>query len=190
MTESFSAIADIPFRGRAPVDALLAAVVLRLRQDGVRVVGFLQEDDSAVLGGEAGADACSTMRLRDLDSGALHGISQDLGRFSEGCRLDSAALSEAAGRLEAALEAGADLLVVNRFGKAEADGSGLRPVIARAMAAGIPVLVPVREDYAPAWADFHGGMADSLPAEAEAVLDWCRRALRQRPQTALSSLSR
>ncbi|MEQ8252267.1 MAG: DUF2478 domain-containing protein [Oceanibaculum nanhaiense] len=175
MTEISSAIADIPFKGRAPIDALLATVVGRLRQGGVRVAGFLQEDDSGI----DGTDACGSMRLRDLDNGAVHGISQDLGRFSTGCRLDSAALTEAAGLLEAAIDAGAELVVVNRFGKAEADGSGLRLVIARAMAAGIPVLVPVREDYAPAWADFHGGMADSLPAEAEAVLDWCHRALRR-----------
>lgn len=190
MTDSATPIADIPFKGRAPIDALLATVVERLRQDGVRVIGFLQEDDSALLGGEVGADACSTMRLRDLAGGGVMGISQDLGRFSEGCRLDSVALTEAAGRLEAALEAGADLLVVNRFGKAEADGSGLRPVIARAIADNIPVLVPVREDYATAWANFHGGMAASLPAEAEAVLDWCQRAVRPGSQAALSSLSR
>ena len=186
MTDSATPIADIPFKGRAPIDALLAVVVERLRQDGVRVIGFLQEDDSA----SVGADACSTMRLRDLAGGGVMGISQDLGRFSEGCRLDSVALTEAAGRLEAALEAGADLLVVNRFGKAEAAGSGLRPVIARAIADNIPVLVPVREDYAPAWANFHGGLAASLPAEAEAVLDWCQRAVRPGPQAALSSLSR
>lgn len=175
MTDSATPIADIPFRGRAPIDALLAAVVGRLRRDGVRVAGFLQEDDSGI----AGADACGSMRLRDLAGGGVMGISQDLGRFSRGCRLDSVALTEAAGRLEASLHAGADLLVVNRFGKAEADGSGLRPVIARAISDGIPVLVPVREDYAPAWADFHGGLAASLPAEAEAVLDWCRRAVRR-----------
>lgn len=173
MTEISSAIAEIRFKGRAPIDALLAVVVARLRQDGVRVAGFLQEDDSGI----DGTDACGSMRLRDLDNGAVHGISQDLGRFSTGCRLDSAALTEAAGLLEAAIDAGAELVVVNRFGKAEVDGGGLRPVIARAMAAGIPVLVPVREDYAPAWAEFHGDMAESLPADADTVLDWCRAAL-------------
>lgn len=176
MTDTACAIAEIPFRGRAPVDALLAAVVSRLRRDGVRVAGFLQEDDSGI----DGTDACGSMRLRDLDNGAVHGISQDLGRFSTGCRLDSSALTAAAGLLETAIDAGAELVVVNRFGKAEVDGAGLRPVIARAMAAGIPVLVPVREDYAPSWAAFHGGMADSLPTDEEAVLGWCRAALKRK----------
>ena len=70
-------------------------------------------------------------------------------------------------------------MILNRFGKAEAEGGGLRPVFARAMEAGIPVLTAVRAPYIEAWAQFHGHLASDLPADIDAVLAWCRDAVRQ-----------
>ena len=59
-----------------------------------------------------------------------------------------------------------------RFGRSEADGRGLRDVISRALELGVPVLVGVRGEYADAWADFHGGIAESLDLDRQAILDW------------------
>ena len=57
--------------------------------------------------------------------------------------------------------------MLNRFGKAEAEGGGLRSGFARAIDAGIPVLTAVRPPYREAWAQFHGGLAVDLPADIE-----------------------
>jgi 2-methylisocitrate lyase-like PEP mutase family enzyme len=54
-------------------------------------------------------------------------------------------LTEAAGRIDALIEAGADLVIINRFGKLEAEGTGLVDEIARALRGDIPVVVAVPE---------------------------------------------
>jgi hypothetical protein len=83
-------------------------------------------------------------------------------------------LVDAGARLEQALDANADLLVLNKFGKAETEeGRGLRGALVRAVELEVPVLTAVRPPYDIAWADFHGGCAAALPAEIDAIVDWC-----------------
>lgn len=158
-------VASIPIRPGIDIDALLHAVVCDLRAEGFRLAGFLQA--------RGGGD----VRLSDLAGGGSHGITQRLGPGSHGCKLDPRGLAEAAAVALAALNGRPDLLVIPRFGKAEVEGEGLRAVIARACELQIPVLVAVREASAPAWQDFTGGLARTLPAELGAVLHWCRTAL-------------
>jgi nucleoside-triphosphatase THEP1 len=62
-----------------------------------------------------------------------------------GCRLDAGRLAELAKRLAAAMQNGADLVIINRFGPAEAEGGGLNDLIAQALDADIPVLIAVPE---------------------------------------------
>jgi hypothetical protein len=100
-----------------------------------------------------------------------------LGREAHGCRLDPGALAEAAPLLEGMIETGADLLIINRFGKAEAEGAGLRSVIERAILVGVPVLTAVRAEYVDAWASFHAGLSMWLPPDSNAILSWCRMTL-------------
>src|SRR5262249_15039158 len=57
-----------------------------------------------------------------------------------GCGLDAGRLAQLAKRLAAALQDGADLVVVNRFGRAEAEGRGLIDLIAQALDSDIPLL--------------------------------------------------
>lgn len=63
------------------------------------------------------------------------------------------------------LQTGPDVLIVNKFGKQEAEGEGFRPVIAAALAVGIPVLVGLNTLNAPAFRSFASGLAVELPAE-------------------------
>lgn len=164
-------IAAIHYGAGTPVDELLREVAAKLAELGIRVGGLIQyvevEDDGC----------CATVHLRDLGNGERISISQDLGPAATGCRLDPAALAEAAARLERSLDGNLQMLVLNRFGKAEAEGRGLRPVIQKAVAAGIPVLLAVKDEHASAWIAFHGGLAVVLPADLEAIVDWCRQAL-------------
>jgi len=161
-------LAAIRAAGKTPVDATLAEAAAVLRSWGVNVRGIVQEEVDGVDG------AKPTTQLRDVADGSLMQISQDLGPNARGCRLDPGALAEATRRLETIVEGGADLLILNRFGRSESEGTGLRPIIENAILSGIPVLIAVRDEYIPAWDMFHEGMATWLPADTNAVLDWYR----------------
>jgi hypothetical protein len=156
------------------IDDFMAEVAARLSADGVRVRGLVQEN--------FGDDPNSTvMILVDLASSGRIGISQDLGNHAQGCRLDPHGLADAGGRIDHEIAGGVDLVVLNKFGKAEAEqGAGLRSTVARAIESGVPVLTAVRAPYTDAWDAFHGGMSTALAPELEAVLAWCRAAAAER----------
>ena len=158
-------IAGIPIPAGGAVDPLLARLVAELRAEGLRLVGFLQ-----------GRLPDGGMAVEDLAGGRLIGITQRLGPGSQGCRLDPQGLAEAAVLALHALDGGADLLVIPRFAKAEAEGQGFRAVIEKACAMQVPVLAAVRTDFAAAWDEFTGGLARPLPPEPQVILNWCRQA--------------
>jgi uncharacterized protein DUF2478 len=168
------ALAAIIYDKGFRIDDFMASVAAHLTREGIRVRGLVQEN--------FGDDPnCSVMTLVDFGSSGRFGISQDLGEHARGCRLDPHGLAEAGGLIEQALVGTADLLVLNKFGKAEAEqGAGLRSTLACALDHGVPVLTAVREPYAQSWAEFHGGLAAALPAEIGPVLTWCRQAAAQR----------
>lgn len=155
---------------RGGTDRLLAAVAEALATDGWLLAGAVQINS----GGCEGADC--DMDLRLLDGSGTIRISQSLGRLSDGCRLDTGGLEDAVGRVTAALHAPQKprLLIVNKFGRQEAEGRGFRPVIAEALGAGIPVLTGVGHDHAGGFAAFAGDMAEALPSDHAALLGWCR----------------
>lgn len=150
-------------------DAVVAAVADALRARGLRPVGYVQR--------VAPGGTREVTLVEDVATGQRQPITQDLGACATGCALDPAALAEVAGALQMALEAGGDLLIVNRFGRSESEGRGLRGVIEAAVLSGVPVLAMVRDDYAPAWAAFTGGEAVALPAERDAILAWADAAI-------------
>ena len=168
-------LAAVAYAAGFPIDELLWRVAERLRAQRVVLAGTLQEN----VGGLPGQ--CSAMALVELTSRRRIGISQDLGLQSEGCRLDAHGLSEVGALLDRPFDSAAELLMLNRFGKAEAEGGGgLRSIFARAIDAGVPVLTAVRPPYCEAWAQFHGGLAVELLADVEAVLAWCNEAVGER----------
>lgn len=64
------------------------------------------------------------------------------------------------------------LLIINRFGRAESLGRGLRACFEAAIAADVPVLTAVRPPYDQAWQNFHGGFGLSLPCDEDQVAGW------------------
>lgn len=152
--------------GTGALDDLLRGVALRLIAAGLRPCGVVQFNTERAQG------APCDMDVQVLPEGPVLRISQHLGPGARGCRLEPAALEEAAGRVLAALAEGPDLLIVNKFGKHEADGRGFRPVIAAALDRDIPVLVGVSPSNRQAFLDFAGDMAVALPPEQEALLGW------------------
>ncbi len=162
-------LAAIVYEPGCAIDELVLAIANRLRSGGVRLRGVVQEN--------AGSTLCAAMTLVDLATGERFPISQDLGAEAQGCRLDPRGLADVTARLDASVDGDFDLLVLNKFGKAEAEGGGLRSTFAQALSAGRPVLSSVREPYLEAWRRFHGGLAADLPPRPEAVVAWCRQAI-------------
>lgn len=166
-------LAAVIYQAGFRIDEFLARVADLLRADHVKLGGALQENARGTTG------ICSTMTLVDLTSQSRFRISQDLGPQAQGCRLDARGLSEIGALLDKALHQNVELLVLNRFGKAEAEGDGLRSAFARAIETGIPVLTAVRPPYTEAWAEFHGHLAIDLAPNLDTVLAWCRNAVRK-----------
>lgn len=153
--------------GRGAGDVLLHDVAMTLRAQGIALAGAVQVNEDT-----------DPARKCDMDLHILSGhevvrISQNLGLHSRGCRLDPAGLESAVGLVGAALQSGAALLVVNKFGKQEIDGRGFRPLIGEALAQDIPVLTLVGAGNEQAFLSFAADMAQRLPADVNAVLDWC-----------------
>lgn len=153
--------------GQGQGDALLATVAQTLLADGWLVSGVVQVNTVF-----DPARPCH-MDLDVLTGGELVRISQNLGPLARGCRLDPTGLEAAVGRVAVALEAGPELLVVNKFGKQEVDGRGFRPLIGQALAMGVPVLTSVSARNLPEFLLFADGLAKELRADARDILRWC-----------------
>lgn len=158
-------LACVSVAGKGLTDACLAKAVALMQAQGLRLAGTVQSNPR-----RAGRPKCD-MDVHILPDGPVLRISEDRGIHARGCRLD-------AGVLEAAVVAtldrldSADLLVVNKFGKQEAEGRGFVTVIADAMTRGLPVLVGVNALNHSAFHAFTDGMAQDLPADPEAIAAW------------------
>ena len=148
-------------------DALQRAWVQHLQHSGLRVGGVLQRCSTWPSG-------CKRMQLLDVGSPQVFDISQDLGSEAKGCCLDPAGVVEASSVLRQALADGVDVVVTNRFGGLEAQGSGFVAEIAALVEAGIPVLTIVAPQHLPAWRALTGplGQALVMPQTVQALDAW------------------
>jgi hypothetical protein len=166
-------LAAVTYQAGFQIDDFLTRVANLLRADQVSLAGVLQENTSTVAG------VCSEMTVVDLASQTRFRISQDLGSQAVGCRLDARGLTDMAALLDRPPASDVELLILNKFGRAEAEGGGLRPAFARAIDAGIPVVTAVRTTYAEAWSKFHGRLGVDLAPDFDSVLRWCRDSIRE-----------
>ena len=158
-------------RGRGDTDLILQRLATQLAARGFRCCGTVQINSE-----RADSGPCD-MDVQVLPDGPILRISQDLGPSARGCRLDPAALETAVGLVSASLTWGADVLIVNKFGKHEAEGRGFRPVIAEALALGIPVLVGVNLLNLESFENFAGRLAIRVPPESSGLQEWVARTL-------------
>lgn len=170
-------LAAICHDGGGHIDRLMAEVAAGLRAQGCRLCGVIQSNPAPAPG-----QRCD-MLLEELSSGEKFPISQRLGLESQACRLDSAALEEVVHLVERSLGDAPDMLLLNKFGRQESEGKGLRLSIARALELGVPVLVGLNRSYLPAWTRFAGAEGALLEAELDPVLRWCAKALRLAPES-------
>jgi hypothetical protein len=149
-------------------DHAIARAIEPLRERGVPLAGAIQRNPAD----RPGRHPCDLL-LENLATGEVIAIAEHRGKEARGCRLDVGILTDIAEAVANSLhEAEPHLLIVNKFGKIEADGGGLRDAIADALFLGIPVLVGVPMRNLDRWRAFAGAFAVELPADAMAISDW------------------
>jgi Protein of unknown function (DUF2478) len=160
-------LAYVTLQGRGRIDALIAEVAARLTADGVRLAGTVQSNHE-----RPDRRKCD-MDLAVLPDGPIVRISEDRGDLARGCALDSGALEQTVFAVQQRL-AGAEVLIVNKFGKREAEGKGLVPVIAEALDLGLPVLIGVNGLNLAAFLAFAGEAVTALSTDALSTATWCK----------------
>jgi nucleoside-triphosphatase THEP1 len=171
-----------PHRGRiaavvggdgAKIQALLAEMAAEWRARGARIVGVIAEAHGLP------DRTCGAGFLRDIASGEAHTIYLDVAPSNTSCHLDTAGVVGAGAAIINQV-ATSDLVILNKFGKLEAMGSGLAGVFAAAIASGKPLLTTVSEKQRGAWCAYAPG-AIFLTADKSVLEDWWRamRAIQQ-----------
>lgn len=152
----------ISLQGRGQTDACLTAAVRLMQRAGLRLAGtFALETE----------DPSCDMQLQVLPDGPVIRINQNLGAMAKGCRLDGGALEQAVMEVSTRT-GGAQLLIVNKFGKLESSARGFVPLIVQALEQGIPVLIGVNTLNLSDLLEFAGDMAQALPEDPAAIAAW------------------
>jgi len=179
MLDAQSDLAALVYDDDQDPDTILRDFANDLNARGFRAVGMVQ----------AGQCADSSLSAVLVHSGETLLLAQDFDPAASGCRLDPGRLQGAGARVAEALESGADLLIVNRFGKRERDGKGLSHLIQRARDADIAVVIAVSQHRFADWTKFASGTTVKLACERGALEEWWqnvsgRRATRSAPTMA------
>jgi nucleoside-triphosphatase THEP1 len=152
-------------------DALIAQCAADLAASGYRLGGVVQSNTR-----RSGRRRCD-MYVKDLLGGDEIKISLDRGNEARGCRLDPDAFARIDAWVERAVLERVDLLIINKFGREEAHGRGLRSVIAKALIAEIPLVIGVSTRNLCDFLTFVGDSTTRLKPDVEAITAWCRTAI-------------
>jgi len=155
-------LAALVYEAGQDPDAILRDFAADLGARGFRVIGMVQ----------AGQCSDSSLSAELLHSEEKLLLAQDFDPRASGCQLDADRLTSAGGRIERALEAGADLVIINRFGKRECEGKGLTFLIERALDADVPLVIAVSSHRFTEWIRFAGGMSVKLACNRHALDTW------------------
>ena len=159
-------LAAIRYEAGFDINRTLRKVVVLLRKLGFELGGVVQEVEAE------GDPSCARLNIVDIRSNETACITQERGKNSRGCKLDPRGLAEISHCIKDAIDARVDLVIINKFGRAESEHGGLLSCITDAVTAGIPVLTTVREPYLESWHSFHGGLAIELSPSVNSILKW------------------
>ena len=176
------ALVAIVYANEAYPQSTFERIVEDCRRRGLRVAGVLQHPVCSEAAGHC------DVALEELTTGLRTDLFEDRGPGASGCRLDEAALAEVNGQVARSLDTDPDLLILNKFGKVEAEGRGLLDLVAMAVDRGIPVVIGVPIRNLEPWRDFAGGMSVEFSSDPSEVADWLNRtfpvAIAQSPEPA------
>lgn len=147
-------------------DRYLADLAYKLRDAGVNVGGLVQRNSFV-----RDKTKCD-MEIEEILSGEVLQISEYRGQHAKGCRLDRAMLAKAATLLVRAVEAKPRILVLNKFGKVEAEGGGARDAISAAVQTGIPLIVGVPFRNIDQWRVFAADFSEECRVPGDRVDQW------------------
>lgn len=160
-------IAALIYRGEGDDELrTLWRAVGQLRDRGFSIKGLLNKTDAQ--GGKMRDRVCSLTDSRE------YAIMYDGGCTEDTCKLDPRGLAASSEVIREALQSPPDILVFNKFGHAESEGSGLIGEYVQAVAAGIPVISLLQDKYLPQWREFTDGMGTELENGLQGVLDWAQ----------------
>ncbi len=142
-----NAIAAILSAETAPIQALFLNAVARWRAAGLAVCGLIEESDGPA------ESRCSAGSLRNLVTGERFAMYLDEPPAHTSCHLDELGVT-AAGESVLDQIAGSDVVVLSKFGKVEAVGSGLFCAFEAAGALGKPVITSVAPKHSYPWERF------------------------------------
>jgi len=115
---------------------------------------------------------CSAGFLRNIYTGERFPIFQDFGPGSTNCHLDQRGVLAATEAVRRDISAGCDLVVLSKFGKLEASGTGLLNAFNAAIDADVPVLTSVSPAYEQTWVKFAGPSFVVLAADPAKIDEW------------------
>lgn len=159
-------IAAMVFGRSDDPDLVLFEFVKDLQTSGKRVAGMLQ------LGRQADAHRDHaiqvTLLLQKKDIALSHRVLPQ----PVCCGLEMRSLHQLTDAVTTDIRSGADVVVINRFGKLEVEGGGFVQAIAAAAALDIPVIVAVPESNFRSWIAYSGGMSVKLACNRRNIESW------------------
>ncbi len=167
LTDHLLNLAAIVYRPEDDADSLLRDFAIALIHKGHKLGGLVQRNE------KNDQHQHAAMELIDLMTGCVFPISQ----AGRDCKLDPGALANAALAIGRALDAGVELVIVNKFSAQEAAGKGLRNELATAATTGLPVLTAVPEKHFGAWQAFTGGLGTTMACQRTPIDDWWQEIL-------------
>ncbi len=176
------ALVAIVYANEAYPQSTFEAIVVHCRRRGLRAAGVLQHPVCSDAAGHC------DVALEELTTGRRTDLFEDRGPGASGCRLDEAALAEVNGQVARSLDLAPEILILNKFGKVEAEGRGLLDLVAMAVDRDIPVVIGVPIRNLDSWRRFAGGMSVEFSNDPSEIADWLDRtfpvAIAQSPEPA------
>ena len=163
------ALVAIVYANEAYPQSTFEAIVEHCRGRGLRAAGALQHPVCSDAAGHC------DVALEELTTGRRTDLFEDRGPGAQGCRLDVAALAEVNAQVTRSLDAAPQVMILNKFGKVEAEGRGLLDLIAIAIDRGIPVVIGVPIRNLEAWRKFAGGLSAEFSSDPSEAMDWLNR---------------
>lgn len=163
------ALVAIVYANEAYPQATFERIVEQCRSWGLRPAGVLQHPVCSDRAGHC------DVALEELSTGRRTNLFEDRGPGASGCRLDQAALAEVNSQVVRSFDADPDILILNKFGKVEAEGRGLLDLVALAVERGIPAVIGVPVRNLDAWRKFADDMSVELSSDAAEAIDWLGR---------------
>jgi hypothetical protein len=166
MFDSQCDLAALVYERDQDPDRVLREFASDLNARGYRAVGLVQTGHHCL-----DAPKLSAMLVH---TGEELELFQNLGTCATGCRLDVGQLMDAGAQVAGAIEEGADLVIVNRFGRQEREGKGLSYLVEHALNADIPVVIAVPSHRFADWIRFADGMSVKLSCDRWSLEAWWR----------------